>query len=115
MENMELNKQLMDEAALLYAERKASREENPWEYDVCLFMEKYGEDARSAAWNLYCASESMLVRWRGELDALLKSPRGENNEEQRDMALFCIYIVEDFETCLKISREVLVNELFCGK
>lgn len=69
-------------------------------------------DARLAAWNLYCASEGQLSRWRAELDAMLKSPRDEKPEDQRDMACALVYIVEDLETCQKVSREVLVNELF---
>lgn len=109
---MEISKQLMDEAALLYVERKANREENPWEYDAPLFLEKYGVDACVAAWNLYCASESQLSRWRAELDALLKNPGEEKSDARQDLARTLVFVVEDLEACMKVSREVLVNELF---
>lgn len=108
---MMIKEQSLNEIAQVYAARKENRELNPWEYDARAFMEKYGTDARIAAWNLYCASESLLSRWRTELDAMLKSP-GEQSEGQRDLAQACVFIVEDAEACQKVSREVLVNELF---
>ena len=109
---MEINKHLMDETALLYAERKENRELNPWEYDARLFLEKYGEDARLAAWNLYCASESALSHWRTELDAMLKNPGEAKSDALQDLARALVFVVEDLEACMKTSREVLVNELF---
>lgn len=104
--------ELLNEIAQVYAARKENRELNPWEYDAPLFLEKYGVDARLAAWNLYCASENQLSHWRTELDALLKNPGEAKSDARQDLARTLVFVVEDLEACMKVSREVLVNELF---
>ena len=107
-----INEELLNEIAQVYAARNANHDESPWEYDAKAFLDKYGVDARLAAWNLYCASESALSHWRTELDAMLKSPGEEKSDALQDLARALVFVVEDLEACVKTSREVLVNELF---
>lgn len=107
-----INEELLGDLTQVYAARNANHEENPWEYDAKAFLEKYGVDARVAAWNLYCASENQLSRWRTELDAMLKNPGEEKSDARQDLARTLVLVVEDLETCMTVSREVLVNELF---
>lgn len=107
-----INEEILIEIAQIFAERKANCESNPWEYDARLFLDKYGVDARLAAWNLYCASESALSHWRTELDAMLKNPGEAKSDARQDLARTLVFVVEDLEACVKTSREVLVNELF---
>lgn len=104
--------ELLNEIAQVYAARKENRELNPWEYDAKAFLEKYGADARIAAWNLYCASENQLSRWRAELDAMLKNPGEAKSDARQDLARTLVFVVEDLEASMTLSREVLVNELF---
>ena len=107
-----INEQLLDEALKESMRRGENRELNPWEYDAKAFLEKYGDVAQLAAWQLYSSNAVILSRWREELDNMLKNHTEEKSEEVKELAALCMHIVEDAEACQKVSREVLVNELF---